>query len=80
MFMQAQDSADWNSDDDLDLQIDNYQSSPPSSPPAAVPSSDELFATLVDMGFSPENIARAIDEHGESCFVFVCVVCLGFFK
>lgn len=69
----AQDSADWNSDDDLDLQIDNYQSSPPSSPPAAVPSSDELFATLVDMGFSPENIARAIDEHGPNADTVVII-------
>lgn len=72
-IMQAQDSADWNSDDDLDFQIDNYQSSPPSSPPvAAVTSSDGLFATLIDMGFSTENIARAIEEHGKrALFAFV---------
>ncbi|XP_018446070.1 DNA (cytosine-5)-methyltransferase DRM2 [Raphanus sativus] len=70
----AQDSADWNSDDDLDFQIDNYQSSPPSSPPvAAVTSSDGLFATLIDMGFSTENIARAIEEHGPNADTMVII-------
>ncbi|KAL0735886.1 hypothetical protein Bca4012_012096 [Brassica carinata] len=69
----AQDSADWNSDDDLDLQIDNYQSSPPSSPPPAVPSSGELFRSLIEMGFSHENIARAIEEHGPNADPLVII-------
>ncbi|CAH2072748.1 unnamed protein product, partial [Thlaspi arvense] len=59
------DSADWNNDTDLELEIDNYQPSPspPPSPPPAI-TSDEMFATLVDMGFPLEMIARAIQENG----------------
>ncbi|KAF8047214.1 hypothetical protein N665_3142s0003 [Sinapis alba] len=73
----AQDSAGWNTDDELDFEIDNYQSSPPSSSlqssPPAVTSSDGLFATLIDMGFSPENIARAIEEHGPNADTLVII-------
>ncbi|CAH8327797.1 unnamed protein product [Eruca vesicaria subsp. sativa] len=68
----AQDSTDWNTDDDLEFEIDNYKSSPPSSPLAAT-SSDEVFAQLIDMGFSPENIARAIEEHGPNADTMVII-------
>lgn len=64
IFVQAQDdSAEWNTDDDLYFEIDNFQSSPKSSSPV-VTSSDHMFATLLDMGFSDDVIARAIQENG----------------
>ncbi|XP_024012268.1 DNA (cytosine-5)-methyltransferase DRM2 isoform X2 [Eutrema salsugineum] len=70
----AQDSADWDADDDLDLEIDNFQSSPPSSPViTSLTSSDETFAMLVDMGFSVEMIARAIEENGPNAETSVII-------
>ncbi|CAL9230284.1 unnamed protein product [Arabidopsis halleri] len=99
----AQDSAgdddfvDWNTDDDLE--IDNFQSSPPSSPiqsrvetlvGVAVTTSslnsptettdlvqmgfsDEIFATLFDMGFPVEMITRAIKETGPNAETSVII-------
>lgn len=61
--MAQDDSAEWNTDDDLYFEIDNFQSSPKSSSPV-VTSSDHMFATLLDMGFSDDVIARAIQENG----------------
>ncbi|KAH0936909.1 hypothetical protein HID58_004370 [Brassica napus] len=61
--VQNDDSAEWNTDDDLYFEIDNFQSSPKSSSPV-VTSSDHMFATLVDMGFSDDVIDRAIQENG----------------
>ncbi|KAL0823498.1 hypothetical protein Bca101_047175 [Brassica carinata] len=63
LMVQNDDSAEWNTDDDLYFEIDNFQSSPKSSSPL-VTSLDHMFATLVDMGFSDDMIARAIQENG----------------
>ncbi|VVB17555.1 unnamed protein product [Arabis nemorensis] len=60
--------ANSNTDDEYD-EIDNFQCSPTSSPvhstsdgPVVTNSSDEMVARLIDMGFSEEMIARAIEE------------------
>ncbi|KAG2245317.1 hypothetical protein Bca4012_024198 [Brassica carinata] len=70
--MAQDDSAEWNTDDDLYFEIDNFQSSPKSSSPV-VTSSDHMFATLVDMGFSDDVIARAIQENGPNAETSVII-------
>ena len=77
IFVQVQndDTAEWNTDDDLYFEIDNFQSSPKSSSPV-VTSSDHMFATLVDMGFSDDVIDRAIQENGEPFLYVNEYICL----
>ncbi|KAG2279710.1 hypothetical protein Bca52824_050930 [Brassica carinata] len=74
-MVQNDDSAEWNTDDDLYFEIDNFQSSPKSSSPL-VTSLDHMFATLVDMGFSDDMIARAIQENGEPFLYVNEYICL----
>lgn len=66
---------DWNSDDDME--IDNLvQSSYTKTSLDLVQMgfSDEMFATLVDMGFSIHMISRAIKEAGEAFTSLACIL------
>ncbi|KAL1211289.1 DNA (cytosine-5)-methyltransferase DRM1 [Cardamine amara subsp. amara] len=78
------DEVDWNTDDE----IDNLHWSPPSSPetslgPAGTTSpnlthmriSDETVARFIEMGFSSDMIARAIDETGSNSELILETLC-----